>query len=127
MLYLDHQQEAFNSFITKVATLFLQDARDAFETKTFSECLTADPNANKILKQILLLPDEVVDYFCDEFGKLATRNLQSFLETKASFVLLGLIEKGGRDYLLQEVKKNRKLLQSGAVVAGQHYLNLLKK
>jgi hypothetical protein len=58
---------------------------------------------------------------------LATRNLQSFLETKASFVLLGLIEKGGRDYLLQEVKKNRKLLQSGAVVAGQHYLNLLKK
>jgi hypothetical protein len=49
----------------------------------------------------LLLPNEVVDYFCDEFGKLATRNLKEFLESKASFVLLGLIEKGGRDYLLQ--------------------------
>jgi len=47
------------------------------------------------------------------------------LETKASFVLLGLIEKGGRDNLLQEVKRNRKLLESA--VAGQHYLNLLQR
>jgi hypothetical protein len=87
--------------------------------------LTADPNANKILKQILLLADETVDYFCDEFGKLASRNLKSFLETKASFVLLGLIEKGGRDYLLQEVKRHRKLLDKA--VAGEHYLRLLQK
>jgi hypothetical protein len=43
-----------------------------------------------------LVSDETVDYFCDEFGKLATRNLKDFLNTKASFVLLGLIEKGGR-------------------------------
>lgn len=69
----------------------MQDARDAISTKTFSECLAADPNANKILKQILLVSDETVDYFCDEFGKLATRNLKDFLSTKASFVLLGLI------------------------------------
>lgn len=33
---VDHQKEMFKAFITKVATLFLQDARDAFETKTFS-------------------------------------------------------------------------------------------
>lgn len=79
----------------------MQDAKDSFKSSTFPESLAADPNANKILKQILLLPDDVVDFYCDEFAKLATKSLKSFLETKASFVLLGLIEKGGRDNLLQ--------------------------
>lgn len=78
--------------------------------------MAADPNANKILKQILLLTDDVVDYFCDEFGKLALKNIKAFLFCKASFILLGLIEKGGRDYLLKEVKRNHQLLSKA--VAG---------
>jgi len=57
----------------------------------FSHSLTADPSANKIIKNILLLTDEIVDFYCDEFGKLAIQNLSAFLNSKASFVLLGLI------------------------------------
>ena len=62
--------------------------------------MCADVNANKIIKGILWLQDEVVDYFCDEFAKLIVKNIEQFLATRAGFVLLGLVEKGGRDYLL---------------------------
>lgn len=51
--------------IKKVSSLFLQDAKKSIASSTFHESLAADPNANKILKQILILPDEGVDYFCD--------------------------------------------------------------
>ena len=49
--------------------------------------------------------------------------MDQFLSTKAAFVLLGLVEKGGRDYLLAEVKKHRSLLNSSPV--GKHFMNLL--
>jgi hypothetical protein len=37
------------------------------------------------------------------------------LSSRAGFVLLGLIEKGGRDYLLSEVKKNKSKLKDSPV------------
>jgi uncharacterized protein len=61
------------------------------KNSTFNLSLTADPNANKIIKNILILPDSVVDYYCDEFAKLAVSNIADFLNTKASYILLGLI------------------------------------
>ena len=51
------------------------------------------------------------------------KKMDQFLSTKAAFVLLGLVEKGGRDYLLTEVKKHRSLLNSSPV--GKHFMNLL--
>jgi hypothetical protein len=38
---------------------------------------------------------------------------------------LGLIEKGGREYLLEEIKKSR--IKLNEVIAGNHYLNLINK
>ena len=35
------------------------------------------------------------------------KKMDKFLQTKAGFVLLGLIEKGGRDFLINEVGKNK--------------------
>lgn len=96
----DNLHEKFNSFVSKVAKLFLGDAKDTLKLNSFAESLCADANANKIIKGILWLQDEVVDYYCDEFGKLVVKHIDSFLSTRAGFVLLGLIEKGGRDYLL---------------------------
>jgi len=86
--------------VSKVAKLFLADAKDTLKVNSFADSLCADSNANKIIKGILWLQDGVVDYYCDEFGKLIIKHIDSFLSTRAGFVLLGLIEKGGRDYLL---------------------------
>lgn len=49
--------------------------------------------------------------------------MEHFLKTKAGFVLLGLIEKGGRDYLLVELRKHKALLRDAPV--GKHFLALL--
>lgn len=78
-------------FVSKVAKLFLDDAKDQLKAKSFSQSLCADSNANKIIKGILWLQDEVVDYYCDEFGKLIVKHVDSFLSSRAGFVLLGLI------------------------------------
>jgi hypothetical protein len=51
------------------------------------------------------------------------KKMDLFLSTKAAFVLLGLVEKGGRDYLLNEVRKHKSLLSSSPV--GKHFLTLL--
>ena len=90
----------YSKFISKVAKLYLDDAKDCMKINSFNNSLCADPNANKIIKGILWLTDEVVDYFCDEFSKLMVKKIDQFLLSKAAFVLLGLVEKGGRDYLL---------------------------
>lgn len=50
-------------------------------------------------------------------------NLQKFLSSKASFILLALIEKGGRDHLISEVKRSNVKLDK--IVAGEHYAKLL--
>lgn len=80
-------------------------------------------NANKIIKGILWLSDQVVDYYCDEFAKLIVKNMEQFLTSRAGFVLLGLVEKGGRDYLLSEVGKNKSKLRNSPV--GKHFSVLL--
>lgn len=85
--------------------------------------MCADGNANKIIKGILWLTDEVVDFFCDEFAKLIVKNMEHFLASRAAFVLLGLVEKGGRDYLLSEVNKHKSKLKDSPV--GKHFLTLL--
>lgn len=51
------------------------------------------------------------------------KNMEQFLTTRAGFVLLGLIEKGGRDYLLAEVGKHKSKLKDSPV--GKHLLTLL--
>jgi len=96
----DNELDMYNKFISKVAKLYLDDAKDSMKINAFGNSLCADPNANKIIKGILWLSDEVVDYYCDEFSKLMVKKMDQFLSTKAAFVLLGLVEKGGRDYLL---------------------------
>lgn len=108
--------------MSKISKLFLNDAKETLKIKSFAGSLCADPNANKIIKGILWLPDEVVDYYCDEFAKVIMKNMEQFLFTKAGFVLLGLIEKGGRDYLLAEVGKHKSKLRDSPV--GKHFLTL---
>jgi hypothetical protein len=49
--------------------------------------------------------------------------LNKVLTSKASFVLLGLIEKGGRDYIITEIKKSGIKLEK--VVAGEHYMKVI--
>ena len=74
---------------------------------------------------MLLLPYDWMDYYCGEVAQLASLNMASFLRSKASFLVLALIEKGGRDDLLREVKRSRVPLES--VVGGEHYKALLNK
>jgi hypothetical protein len=96
----DNEDKMFNSFITRVAKMFFDDAQESLKAGTFNESLCADSSANKIIKGILWLSDESIDFYCDEFSKLMVKKMDKFLSTRAGFVLLGLIEKGGRDYLL---------------------------
>ena len=53
------------------------------------------------------------------------KKMEIFLSTKAGFVLLGLIEKGGRNYLINEVQKNKSMLKNSIV--GKHLETLLKE
>ena len=52
------------------------------------------------------------------------KKMDKFLSSRAGFVLLGLIEKGGRDYLLTEASKQKAALKDSIV--GKHITNLLK-
>lgn len=119
----DNEHQLFNSFVSRIAKLFLEDAKETLKVKAFENSLCADSNANKIIKGILWLTDEVVDFFCDEFAKLIAKNMEPFLTSRAGFVLLGLVEKGGRDYLLSEVGKHKSKLKDSPV--GKHFLTLL--
>jgi hypothetical protein len=64
-MYSDNKNELFNDFVRKIAKHYLDDAKDNLKGGNFNLALTADPNANKIIKNVLLLPDAVVDYYCD--------------------------------------------------------------
>ena len=55
----------YTGFITKLAKYYFNEAKEALKTKTFGESLAADPNANKIIKSILILTDSCMDFYCD--------------------------------------------------------------
>ena len=66
----DSQIQMYNSFIGRVAKLFLEDAKDTLKLGSFGDSLCADANASKIIKGILWLSDGSIDFYCDEFAKL---------------------------------------------------------
>ena len=45
--------------------MFYDDAQETLKNGTFNESLCADSNANKIIKGILWLSEDGIDYFCD--------------------------------------------------------------
>ena len=61
----DNQTKLFNTLISRVAKLFLEDAKDSLKTGTFENSLCAHSDANKVIKGIFWLGDEGVDFFCD--------------------------------------------------------------
>ena len=62
----DGKDHLFNSFVSKIAKFFLDDAVDSMKIAGgFENSLSADSNANKIIKGILWLSDDFVDYYCD--------------------------------------------------------------
>jgi hypothetical protein len=61
----DGLTEQFNAFVSKIAKLYLEDAKETLKLNSFAESLCADVNANKIIKGILWLQDGLVDYYCD--------------------------------------------------------------
>ena len=60
-----------------------------------------------------------IDKYCDKFCEIFTNNMAAVLKSKATFILSVIIEKGGRDYLLKEVKNSGVDLNS--VLAGKFY------
>ena len=61
----DFQNKLFNSFVSKIAKFYLDDALNTIKVQDFQNSLCADSNANKIIKGILWLSDDFVDYYCD--------------------------------------------------------------
>ena len=62
----DGKDKLFNSFVSRIAKFYLDDAVDCMKVGgAFENSLCADNNANKIIKGILWLPDDFVDYYCD--------------------------------------------------------------
>ncbi len=45
------------------------------------------------------------------------------MESRASFILLGILEKGGRDHLVKEIVKSG--VGFDKCIAGQHFLKLI--
>lgn len=121
----DGLKQELRKFISGTVGLFLSDLKDALKSNGFENSLMAHPSANKILKNILLLSYDWIDYYCGEVAQLASLNMPSFLRSKASFVVLALIEKGGRDDLLREVRRSKVPLEEA--VGGEHYRALLRK
>ena len=71
----DHMSEEMTEFITRVAKCFISDVNKSLKSNTFSNSLMAHPSANKILKSILLLGHECVDYYCDQVAQIASVNM----------------------------------------------------
>jgi len=89
----------------EIAKYFLNVTKEALKNNEIEKSLIADNNASKIIKGILNIQDDFIDFYCDEISKSLIKNANVVLKTKASFVLLSIIEKGGRDHLLKEIKK----------------------
>ena len=77
------------------------------------------------MKSILLLQEDFVEFYCDEFAILCIDNLNKVLESKASFILLGVLEKGGRDHLVQTIMKANGL-NLDKCIAGKHFYKLFE-
>ena len=60
-----------------------------------------------------------IEKYCDNFCEIFTSNMAAVLKSKATFILSVIIEKGGRDYLLKEVKNSG--VDLNTVLAGKFY------
>lgn len=78
---------------------------------------------SKLIKNILGIQEAYIDPYCDKFVELMNKNLELVLKSKVSFVLTVLIEKGGRDWLLEEIKALK--INMKEVVAGRFYEELM--
>ena len=56
-------------------------------------------------------------------AKLFIKHIKTVLESRASFILLGLLEKGGRDHLIREIVKSGAKFDK--CIAGQHFVKLI--
>lgn len=61
---------------------------------------------HKLLKSILAMNQPFVDKYCDKFTEIFTNNMAAVLNSRATFILSALVEKGGREWLLKEVKNS---------------------
>ena len=89
------------------------------DKKGIDSTLLGDNFGSKLIKNILLLQQSFMDSYCDKFTKILTKDLPTVLNSKASFVLSVLVEKGGRDWVLTEIKKSRVNLDNAK--AGKFY------
>lgn len=93
------------------------------QSNTFQESIVADANGSKALKLLLLIQQDYVEFYCEEIAKLFIKHLKVVLESKASFILLGILEKGGRDNLVKEISKSG--VKFDKCIAGQHFVKLI--
>jgi hypothetical protein len=101
----------------------LKVANESLTNNTFTESILSDGNASKVLKSLLLIQQPFVDFYCDEFARLFIKHLKTVLESRASFILLGILEKGGRDHLIKEIVKSG--VGFDKCIAGQHFMKLI--
>ncbi len=83
----------------------------------------SDANGSKVLKSLLLIQADFVEFYCEEIAKLFIKHISVVLESKASFILLGILEKGGRDHLVKEIAKTGVKFEK--CIAGQHFVKLI--
>lgn len=121
-LIKDHHT-SYQPFVTLILQYFLKVANETLTANTFHESILSDGNASKVLKSLLLIQQPFIDFYCDEFAKLFIKHLKTVLESRASFILLGILEKGGRDHLVKEIVKSG--VGFDKCIAGQHFLKLI--
>ena len=77
-----------------------------------------------MLKLLLLIQADFVEFYCEEIAKLFIKHINVVIESKASFILLGILEKGGRDHLVKEIAKSG--VKFDKCIAGQHFVKLIE-
>jgi hypothetical protein len=91
--------------------------------ENFNKCLLSDGNATKVLKSLLCIQEDFVEFYCEELAKLFLKHIKTVIESRASFVLLAILEKGGRDHLLKEIIKSG--VKFDKCIAGKHFVKLI--
>jgi hypothetical protein len=91
--------------------------------ENFNQCLLSDGNATKVLKSLLCIQEDFVEFYCEELAKLFLKHIKTVIESRASFVLLAILEKGGRDHLLKEIIKSG--VKFDKCIAGKHFVKLI--
>ena len=123
--YLDGKTEELKTFCSAICKHFLADLSSRKKNEkskqilNIEESLVADNFGSKLLKNILFMNQPFVDKFCDKFCEIFTNNMVIVLKSKATFILSNIIEKGGRDHLLKEVKNSG--VDLSTVLAGKFY------